>query len=209
MKKEYLARIMFTGFISILLSHSSYAEDTSSLSAIVAEHVAQSFDKGGNLDEPYKALKDALQTNPDSPSLNYQLARYQLKSGSISDDGVIGYAYKTDTAKNALATLEKGIKADPSYGKAYSLAGHIYAIQNQFENAENSFTKAVATKQDITWLTLNQAILHIKMNNLGKAAELLNPIVKTRPPKDNRAKTNVYNSAWSMIKKIVPTNINT
>ncbi len=171
----------------------------------VVEDVEKLLD-ASKLEEGRAMLDRHLQKYPDDLEGRLQLVRYQMKKNYVVDGSIVGHHYDKELAQKLITLLDKIIKDEPFYYKAYTLKGYIHAVQGDVGNATVALQKAENAPVKPFWLDHNKALLYIQQKRHAEAIKLLKPITNERPASSNKAEYNRYVSAWSLWRRLGESN---
>jgi hypothetical protein len=160
------------------------------------------------LEQANEKLSNVLKQSPRNYLALYQLARYKLKSGYISQ---IAGRYKSynfsvgnyspGTLNAAESTIRSAIKINPRFADGYVLLAQIQFDETQLDKVEKSLKKAEAIGTKNPWLQLQWAALNVAKGEYS-AAEMRNQSVLDSDIKDNKAKSaSLYNLIDSSKRK--------
>lgn len=112
----------------------------------------------GKLDAAVKDYRQAVAMGPQAPELHYNLALALFAKANIVEVKV---------------ALERALKTRPDYVKALVLLGRCLAATEQFDDAEQAFTKAIKIEPNNYLPHYRLGRLHAYKGNTAKATESL------------------------------------
>ena len=112
----------------------------------------------GKLDAAVKDYRQAVTMAPKTPELHYNLALALFANSNIVE---------------ARVALERALKIRPDYVKALVLLGRCLAATEQFDDAEQAFTKAITIEPNNYLPHYRLGRLHVYKGNSAKATESL------------------------------------
>ena len=112
----------------------------------------------GKLDAAVKDYRQAVTMAPKTPELHYNLALALFANSNIIE---------------ARVALERALKIRPDYVKALVLLGRCLAATEQFDDAEQAFTKAITIEPNNYLPHYRLGRLHVYKGNSAKATESL------------------------------------
>ncbi len=112
----------------------------------------------GKLDAAVKDYRQAVTMAPKTPELHYNLALALFANSNIVE---------------ARVALERALKTRPDYVKALVLLGRCLAATEQFDDAEQAFTKAIKIEPNNYLPHYRLGRLHVYKGNSAKATESL------------------------------------
>ena len=112
----------------------------------------------GKLDAAVKDYRQAVTMAPKTPELHYNLALALFANSNIVE---------------ARVALERALKIRPDYVKALVLLGRCLAATEQFDDAEQAFTKAIKIEPNNYLPHYRLGRLHVYKGNSAKATESL------------------------------------
>lgn len=112
----------------------------------------------GKLDAAVKDYRQAVTMAPKTPELHYNLALALFANSNIVE---------------AKMALERALKTRPDYVKALVLLGRCLAATEQFDDAEQAFTKAIKIEPNNYLPHYRLGRLHVYKGNSAKATESL------------------------------------
>lgn len=129
-------------------------------------NLARVFAKIGKPDEAIVNYKRALQIEPQSAEVHYNLGSLLGMRGNVQE---------------ARLHLEEAVKIQPGYAEAHSNLGNVFSMQGDPKTAVEHYRKALEIDPsfDDTRFNLGMALLYLK--DFGAAAEQFQLIIKKRP----------------------------
>tara|TARA_B110000046_G_scaffold27800_1_gene28305 strand:- start:3229 stop:4986 length:1758 start_codon:yes stop_codon:yes gene_type:complete len=112
----------------------------------------------GKLDAAVKDYRQAVTMAPKTPELHYNLALALFANSNIVE---------------ARVALERALKIRPDYVKALVLLGRCLAATEQFDDAQQAFTKAITIEPNNYLPHYRLGRLHVYKGNSAKATESL------------------------------------
>ena len=112
----------------------------------------------GKLDTAVKDYRQAVAIAPQAPELHYNLALALFANSNIIE---------------ARVALERALKIRPDYVKALVLLGRCLAATEQFDDAQQAFTKAIKIEPNNYLPHYRLGRLHVYKGNSAKATESL------------------------------------
>jgi tetratricopeptide (TPR) repeat protein len=112
----------------------------------------------GKLDTAVKDYRQAVAIAPQAPELHYNLALALFANSNIIE---------------ARVALERALNIRPDYVKALVLLGRCLAATEQFDDAEQAFTKAITIEPNNYLPHYRLGRLHVYKGNSAKATESL------------------------------------
>ena len=112
----------------------------------------------GKLDTAVKDYRQAVAIAPQAPELHYNLALALFANSNIVE---------------ARVALERALNIRPDYVKALVLLGRCLAATEQFDDAEQAFTKAIKIEPNNYLPHYRLGRLHVYKGNSAKATESL------------------------------------
>ena len=112
----------------------------------------------GKLDAAVKDYRQAVTMAPKTPELHYNLALALFANSNIVE---------------ARVALERALNIRPDYVKALVLLGRCLAATEQFDDAEQAFTKAITIEPNNYLPHYRLGRLHVYKGNSAKATESL------------------------------------
>ncbi len=112
----------------------------------------------GKLDTAVKDYRQAVAIAPQAPELHYNLALALFANSNIVE---------------ARVALERALNIRPDYVKALVLLGRCLAATEQFDDAEQAFTKAITIEPNNYLPHYRLGRLHVYKGNSAKATESL------------------------------------
>ena len=112
----------------------------------------------GKLDAAVKDYRQAVTMAPKTPELHYNLALALFANSNIVE---------------AKVALERALKIRPDYVKALVLLGRCLAATEQFDDAQQAFTKAITIEPNNYLPHYRLGRLHVYKGNSAKATESL------------------------------------
>ena len=112
----------------------------------------------GKLDAAVKDYRQAVTMAPKTPELHYNLALALFANSNIVE---------------ARVALERALKTRPDYVKALVLLGRCLAATEQFDDAQQVFTKAITIEPNNYLPHYRLGRLHVYKGNSAKATESL------------------------------------
>ena len=112
----------------------------------------------GKLDAAVKDYRQAVTMAPKTPELHYNLALALFANSNIVE---------------ARVALERALKIRPDYVKALVLLGRCLAATEQFDDAQQAFTKAIKIEPNNYLPHYRLGRLHVYKGNSAKATESL------------------------------------
>jgi tetratricopeptide (TPR) repeat protein len=112
----------------------------------------------GKLDAAVKDYRQAVTMAPKTPELHYNLALALFANSNIVE---------------ARVALERALKTRPDYVKALVLLGRCLAATEQFDDAQQAFTKAIKIEPNNYLPHYRLGRLHVYKGNSAKATESL------------------------------------
>lgn len=122
----------------------------------------------GNLEEARPLIEDALNQAPDSTYSG--VAKAQLLAAE----------YDLETAQQR---LQRVLTLDADYAPAWSVLAAVQRSQQQYEKAEESFSKAIANRKNNTRDLIDRSMVRILLKNYEEAQRDVDLLLK-RLPKD-------------------------
>lgn len=165
----------------------------------IAREIEKKLDYG-RFNEAKRLIDLSLETKPGAPRVLYQKARYLMKTGVINDDSLIGFHYHDEKAQASIDALTSAIEIDPDYTKAYSLLGHVYAIQGDVDAAEAQFREAEKGEMRPIWLDYNMALAAIRKEAYLDAIKRL---LKNTDIATYYRKAALYIASWNALRPLL------
>jgi len=138
------------------------------------------------LNEARTHLDEILRKYPNYAAAHREYARYYIMQGYYRDN---------DVDPNALKAAEKSLKTaitlNPNFAEAYILFGHLYFLQQRYDEAKAALTAADKLGSTDPWLHNNWADVLIEEGNLDKAATHYRQVIDSKT-KNMKAMTQAF-----------------
>jgi type IV pilus biogenesis/stability protein PilW len=164
--------------------------------AEVYYNVSLVYQKKGNMEEAIKAIKKAIEMDPDYAEAWNQLGNLYLENKDLQEaaqqfEKAIDLDPEHVTAHNNLGLIytqrgliEEAIKQfneaarlDPNSAEAHNNLGSLYTNHGRFDQAKLHLKRALEIRSDYKKAMINLGMLHLRLHDLEKAEDLFQKVI--------------------------------